>query len=273
MSEKNTRTLFEEFVKIIARLRDPNGGCPWDLKQTHTSLKPYLIEESYEVLDAIDNNPDKLHEELGDVLLQVVLHSQLATDDKRFTIDDVVKAISEKIVKRHPHVFGDVKADDAATVLRNWEEIKQKELKAEQSILDGVPRGMPALLRAQRVGEKAARVGFEWKTIEDVRDKVFEELREFLECSCEPDTDRSRLTEEFGDLLFSLTQLARRLDFQTEELLHTAIDKFSSRFKKIEKLANRPLKELTLEAQDALWEKVKKEEKAQLKEKSVKKGK
>lgn len=250
---------FEKLVAIMKRLRDPNGGCPWDLEQTHQTLKPYLIEETYEVLDAIDQGPSKLQEELGDLLLQVVFHSQLASENKEFTVEQVAEGICNKLIERHPHVFGDKKVSGSKEVLKNWEEIK-KSTSAKESVLDGVPRSMPALLRAQRIGEKAARVGFEWNTLEEVRDKVFEEMREFLECSTAPNTTRSKIEDEFGDILFALTQLARRLDVSGEQLLSRATDKFERRFRQMEKETGGKLKEKSLEELDALWEKIKQNE-------------
>lgn len=248
---------FERFVLVIKKLRDPQGGCPWDLEQTHASLKPYLIEEAYEVLTAIDEQPDMLKYELGDVLLQVVLHAQVARDGKSFAIDEVVDAAADKMIRRHPHVFGDVSVENSGEVLRNWEKNKQRDLAGGQSILDGVPKSMPALLRAQRIGEKAARIGFEWPTLEGVRDKVLEEVREFMECVCEPQPDKRRLEDEFGDILFALSQLSRRLDLNSEETLNRATDKFILRFKEMERRAGRPLSEMTIEELDNLWEEVK----------------
>lgn len=258
-------TLFEKLIGIMQKLRDPKDGCPWDLEQTHASIKPYLIEECYEVLDAIDAGPDKLCDELGDLLLQVVFHAQMASESGDFDIKGVIEAISQKLIRRHPHISfaggkATLKVKDSTEVLKNWEERKQQELKGEQSILDGVPKRMPALLRAQRIGDKAARVGFEWDTLEAVRDKVFEELREFLEISADKDVPRERLLDEYGDILFSLSQLARRLGFDSEGLLNNGTDKFIRRFKAMEKLAPAPLKELSLDELDDLWEKVKADE-------------
>ena len=252
--------LFDAFVAIVAKLRDPNGGCPWDLEQTHQSLKPYLIEESYETLDSIDHAPEKLPEELGDVLLQVVLHAQLGSDAKTFSISDVVRIVSEKMVDRHPHVFGDKKVSGSADVLRNWEQRKKEKLKKDQSILDGVPRGMPALLRAQRVGEKVARVGFEWRNIEEVRDKVLEEVKEFVAEAVNPKAERAHVESEFGDILFALTQLARRLGMSSEDLLQKSTDKFMRRFKEVERRAGPDIKTLGVEKLDTIWEQVKAEE-------------
>lgn len=257
----DAQTAFQKLVDVVTLLRDPVKGCPWDKEQTHQSLKPYVVEETYEVIDAIDQGPEELCKELGDLLLQVMLHSQIAKDNKTFDITDVITSITEKMIVRHPHVFGDKKLENTDQVLKNWEQIKQKDLKKDQSILDGVPNSMPALLRSQRIGEKAARVGFEWNTVEEVRDKVFEEMNEFLQCVTEPGTPKERIEDEFGDILFSLTQLSRRLKLNSEDLLNQSCNKFVGRFKKIEKLSEGKMKDMSLEQLDALWNQVKAEEK------------
>jgi tetrapyrrole methylase family protein / MazG family protein len=254
----------DDFIKllgIVAKLRNPQGGCPWDLEQTHVSLKPFVIEEAYEVIQAIDEHPDKLCEELGDLLLQVLLHAQIASEEKRFDISNVMQAISEKLIRRHPHVFSDVKVDSSAQVLKNWEQLKQQELEADKSILDGVPRGMPALLRSQRLGDKAARVGFDWEDVKGVEAKVLEEVRELVEAQAGKSSsdDLSAYKHELGDVLFSLVQLARRTDLNAEDLLHAANDRFTSRFRCMEKLTTKPLKELSVKELDELWERAKKE--------------
>lgn len=251
---------FERLKAVVARLRDPNGGCPWDLEQTHESLTPYVIEEAHEVVEAIRSGSDDLPGELGDVLLQVLLHSQIASEAKRFAIEDVMERASAKMIKRHPHVFGEVDAKDATQVLKNWEQIKQKDLKAGQSILDGVPKGMPALLRAQRISEKAARVGFEWATLEEIKAKVYEEIKEFNEACTEGDST-SHIEDEFGDILFALTQVARRMNMNAEDLLQRSSDKFTRRFKEMEKRTSKPLNEMSLPELDAIWEEIKGEEK------------
>lgn len=248
-----------KLIDVVAKLRDPNGGCPWDLEQTHQSLKPYVLEEAFEVAEAIDLGSDKLKEELGDLLLQVALHSQIASERKSFDFADVIIFIANKMINRHPHVFGDKTLQTSDQVLNNWEQNKKKELPKDVSILDGVPRTMPALLRAARIGDKAARVGFEWPTIEGVRDKVYEEMKEFLECTTESN-NREKLEDELGDILFSLSQLARRLKFDSEELLHKACNKFTNRFKKVEEIADRELSQMTIDELDALWIKVKSQE-------------
>ncbi len=246
----------EEFLKfkdIIAKLRDPNGGCPWDLKQTHESLKPYLLEEVYEVLEAIDTKPDKICEELGDVLLQVFLHSQIASESKNFDITDVIKAISDKIVERHPHVFGSVIVKTAEEVKENWEKIKNKDLNKSESILDSVPAPLPALAKAQRMGEKAAVVGFDWKEAKDVISKIQEEIEEFHA----EKKGSKEATEEFGDLLFALTQFARKSGINAEDALNQSCYKFKERFKKVEKMAGPKIKDMSLDKLEELWQSVK----------------
>lgn len=249
----------KKLLDIVAQLRNPDGGCPWDLEQTHQTLKPYVIEEAFEVVDAIDEGSAKLKDELGDLLLQIALHSQIASENGAFTFKDVADAVSEKMVKRHPHVFGDAQAKTSDQVLKNWEQIKQKELKGDASILDGVPKAMPALLRAQRIGEKAARVGFEWPDLEGVKEKVFEEMGEFL--NSVNTGNAAEIEDEFGDILFALTQLARRLKLNSEDLLNRASSKFVRRFKQMEKIAGPNLKEAGLEKLDRIWNEVKKAEK------------
>jgi tetrapyrrole methylase family protein/MazG family protein len=251
---KTPGELFEELVQIFKKLRDPNGGCPWDLKQTHSSLKPYLIEESYETIDAIESAPEKLPEELGDVLLQVMLHSQIGADDKRFSISDVITILSEKMIKRHPHVFGTLEVKDSEGVLKNWEKIKQADRKDTEGILDGVPKSMPALLRSHRIGEKVARVNFDWDTAENIKEKVHEELTEFLQAS---PNDRAHQEEEFGDLLFTLAQLARKMSFNSEDLLQRANQKFINRFKKVAALAGADQANWQRDKLEELWEQVK----------------
>lgn len=256
---------FDELVVIMRRLLAP-GGCPWDREQTHQSLKPYLIEEAYEVLDAIDSGSDEhLQEELGDVLLQVVFHAAIAERDERFTIDDVVRGISEKMVRRHPHIFGNVSAENSEQVLKNWEEIKRKEKREKReggSVLDGLPRSLPALIRARRIQEKVSRVGFDWSRAEEVLMKVEEELGELKEASQR--NDRAAIEEELGDLLFSVANLARFVSLCPEDALRKTIDKFQRRFQYIESelpKRGKKLGEASLEEMDELWEEVKREEK------------
>jgi len=248
---------FDELVGVMARLRRKDG-CPWDREQSHESLKPYIIEETYEVLDAIDRkDDDELREELGDVLLQIVFHAQIAAEQSRFTMDDVAAAIVEKLKRRHPHVFGNVEVEDSREVLRNWEEIKKEE--GKDSVLDGVPDGLPALLKAQRVQEKVRRVGFDWESIGGTFDKVREEIGE-LEKAVK-DGDQAGIEDEFGDILFSLVNVARFLDINAEESLRQTTKKFSHRFRyienRIEEKGERPIEEYSLEELDALWNEAK----------------
>lgn len=250
---------FERLKAVVARLRDPESGCPWDKEQTHESLTPYVIEEAHEVAECIRTCIDELPLELGDLLLQVLLHSQIAEESGKFNIADVCNAVSDKLIKRHPHVFGDVDASTSREVLNNWEKIKQKELKDGKSILDGVPPAMPALLRAQRVSEKAARVGFEWATLDEIKEKVFEEIKEFAEV-CTEGADQKRIEDEFGDILFALTQVARRSGINSEDALHRSTDKFTRRFKEMERRSPKKISEMTLEELDTIWEEIKAQE-------------
>jgi tetrapyrrole methylase family protein / MazG family protein len=255
---------FTELVEIMARLRGQNG-CPWDRQQTHGSLKPYLVEEAYEVLEAIDEqDAAKLCEELGDLTLQVVFHAQLAEEAGAFAIADVLAAICEKLKRRHPHVFGDVVAETAQEVLFNWEQIKQTErrrLQGKASLLDGVPRELPALLRAHRLQEKASRVGFDWSEAREVLLKVEEEMAE-LRAAMDSQAPE-RVEAELGDLLFALVNLGRFLAVNPEEALRKTIARFIRRFQYIEEaLARRgqtPDK-VTLQEMDALWEQAKAQE-------------
>jgi tetrapyrrole methylase family protein/MazG family protein len=248
---------FAELVDIMARLRGENG-CPWDREQTSESIKPYLVEETYEVLEAIDEqDPVKLKEELGDLMLQIVFHAQMAEEAGAFTVRDVLAAINDKLVRRHPHVFGDVKVDTAQEVLFNWEQIKQTERRRETgqaSLLDGVPRELPALLRAHRLQEKASRVGFDWKEAQEVFRKVEEELAE-LRAAMQGQA-AEQVEAELGDLLFALVNLSRFLAVNPEEALRKTIARFIARFRYIEEeLARRgrSLRQASLEEMDALW--------------------
>lgn len=261
-------TGIERLHEIMTRLRDPERGCPWDREQTLESLKPCLLEETHELLAAMDRPDDKANyiEELGDVLLQVMFQAVMAEQEGRFTFDDVANAISDKLVHRHPHVFGDVKADDSATVLRNWEQIKQMEHKKEtrHSALDGVPAALPGLLKAQRTQEKAARVGFDWPDANGPREKIAEELGELdaeiaARASKKP-ADSVRVKEELGDLIFAVTNLARHLGVDAESALELTTSRFSRRFRAVEaaaKDAGRLMKDMTLEEMDALWDQAK----------------
>lgn len=254
---------FEKLVGIMHRLRAP-GGCPWDGEQTHASIKPYLIEEAYEVLEAIDAGDDgELCGELGDLLLQVVFHAEMAAETDRFKIDDVIDAICDKMVRRHPHVFADTQVDDAAEVLRNWSKIKQQERRdadTDASVLAGVPRALPALLRAHRIGEKAATAGFDWSTADGVVDKLREELAE-LEAAVAGE-GAERIEAELGDLLFAATSLARHLGIRSEDALGKATDRFEARFRNMEarlRAEGRELGETSEDEMEAAWQRAKAE--------------
>jgi tetrapyrrole methylase family protein/MazG family protein len=244
-------------VDVMKRLRMENG-CPWDREQTHETLKPYLLEETYEVLHAIDIGEDEeLKEELGDLLLQIVFHAQLASERGVFSIDDVARTIVKKLRRRHPHVFGDVQVNGSEDVLKNWEQIKKDEGKS--SVLGGVPKTLPALLRARRVQEKAKRVGFDWDNVDGAFEKLMEEMKELRGAV---QMKKQRLVEEeFGDLLFSLVNVSRFLNIDAEGSLRKTIDKFMERFRyieeRVEKDGKKPLGEYSLQELDSLWDEAK----------------
>jgi tetrapyrrole methylase family protein / MazG family protein len=247
---------FDDLVQLMARLRGPNG-CPWDRKQTLPDLKPYVIEESYEVVDAIDQDDrTALNEELGDLMLQAVFIAEITREEGSFDIYDAITAIHDKLVRRHPHVFGDVEAGDAEQVLVNWEKLKQDERKAEnKSVLSGVPKAMPALLKASRLTEKAARVGFDWRRTEDVFDKLDEEIAELREAVAEGDAEH--VHEEIGDLLFTIANIARKVNVNPEEALQSTNRKFMRRFESMEarvRERDQNLDQLELEEMDRLWD-------------------
>lgn len=251
---------FADLVEVMARLRG-EGGCPWDREQDHRTLKKYLIEECYETIDAIDaDDLDALCEELGDVLLQVVFHAQLEAEAGTFTIDDVVERIVDKLIRRHPHVFGDVAVADSAEVLRNWERIKRAE-KGEAtpgSILDGVPSSMPALMRAMEISRRAVKVGFEWERFEDVLAKMEEEIHELRQAIASGRSEE--VFSEIGDLLFTIVNVARWQRVNPEEALRAMLTRFTTRFRYIEQTARaqgRRLEDLTLGEMDALWDEAK----------------
>ncbi len=264
-SKKRIGELFEDLVAVQARLRAP-GGCPWDREQTHSTLRTYLVEEAYEVLDAIEKgSAQDLAEELGDLLLQVLFHADLARETGAFDISDVITGIHDKMVRRHPHVFGDVKAETAGEVLKNWAQLKAKEKLAASpkgvasqnpapSALDGVPRNLPALLEAYQITRRAAQVGFDWDRVEGIFEKLEEEtaeLRAALEAS-----DRHASEEEVGDLLFSVVNLARFLGLDPEVTLKHSNLKFKERFREMEREASdsgQRLTELSKEELELLW--------------------
>jgi tetrapyrrole methylase family protein/MazG family protein len=253
-------TSFEAFQEIIARLRAPDG-CPWDREQTHQTLRSHLLEETYEALSALDaDDPEHMSEEFGDLLLQIVLHAQIATESGEFNMSQVIKGIYDKIVRRHPHVFGDWQVDGVGNVLQNWEKLKAAERESngesEKGLLDGVALALPALTQAQEIQGRAARVGFDWPNIQGVVDKICEECAEFINA---PD-DPSRMAE-IGDLLFALVNLARRCDIDAESALRETNLRFRRRFGYIEKSARqqgRALSDLSLDEMEALWQAAKK---------------
>jgi MazG family protein len=254
---------FDALVEIMDRLRDP-GGCPWDREQTYASLRGFLLEEAYEVAEAIDDgDPEHLREELGDLLFQVVFLSKLAKEEGRFDAADVIEGIATKMIRRHPHVFAEDSAEDAAEVLRKWEEIKKREKEeagkeARASLLDGLPRALPALVKAQRLGDKAARVGFDWPEPAAVIAKVEEELGELREAV--RGEDAAAAAEELGDLLFAAAMLGRKLGVDPEAALEAANAKFRRRFAGVEQALREqgvPLEQAGLERMDRLWNETK----------------
>jgi MazG family protein len=268
---------FEKLVAVQKRLRAPQG-CPWDREQTHATLRPYLIEEAYEVIDALDSADDaKFAEEMGDLLLQVVFHSEIAHEQERFSVADVLREIHDKMVRRHPHVFGDARAKNSAEVLQNWERIKATErrdkdvsskhgaLKAEQkpaSLLDGVSRGLPAMLQGLQLTRKAARAGFDWADADSVFEKLREEMAEVRHALAEKDSKKAE--EELGDLLFAAVNLARFVQVDPEIALKKANGKFQRRFMEMEKAARqsgRSFDGMPREAKESLWDAVKHGEK------------
>lgn len=270
MADKKLSTL----IDVVKALRTPVTGCPWDLEQDHNSLKPYLIEEAYEVLQAIESADDQeFADELGDLLLQVVLHSQLANERKAFNVEDVIEKITQKMIRRHPHVFGNDVAENSEVVLRNWEAIKLREKSAgsfSQS-LKQVPQDIPALLRAQRIGGKSSKFNFDWEDISDVLAKVREEITE-LEVEIKniktdkplsnADLDaktRKKVEHELGDVLFSVAQLSRWLGISAEDSLRTCISRFISRIEKVEQKADKELNNLSISELESLWQQSKAE--------------
>ena len=254
---------FDRLCQIMDRLRDPEG-CPWDREQTLTTLSPYLIEEAHEVTDAVaGGEPGKLCEELGDLLLQIVFMTRVGRENGWFDLDDVCNGISEKMIRRHPHVFSDRQVEDSAEVLRNWEEIKQGERAHEESpsVLDGVPASLPALLKAFRMTEKAAAVGFDWRKPADVMTKMREEMDELeTELNGDDEASSDRVRSEMGDVLFVMANLARHLGVEPETALQRTNTMFKRRFESMEEQARgrrEDFRELSLEEQDAMWEEAK----------------
>ena len=255
MPDKDSPDSFAELKEIIARLRGPDG-CPWDKKQTHASLSPYLVEECYEVLQALeDGTPQKLCEELGDLLLQIMLHAWIAAEAGQFDIEDVVRGISNKLIHRHPHVFGSQKVQDADEVALNWQALKREEREEGESLLAGVPEQMPALSYSQSIQRRVAGVGFDWEKVEEIIDKLAEEVAEIKQAP-----DQQERAKEFGDLLFTLANVARRLDIDLEMSLRSANQRFCRRFACMEEICRERglnLASMSLDEQNALWEEAK----------------
>lgn len=280
MTTPNSHTRATEalttFLDVIAKLRDPQGGCPWDLKQSFESLRSCLIEESYEVSDAVDTGDEAICEELGDLMSIIALYARIAEEKQSFTFASILEGITAKLIRRHPHVFGDVKVSGEEEVLKNWEAIKQQE-RANQpatskGLLHGLPRSMPSLHKCHEIGVRCARVGFDWTNTDGVAEKVREELGEFLAELPNPNDPsinvagdpfkRELVFEEFGDLLFTLAQEARHLGFNAEDALAAANAKFMARFKNLETIAaeqqpDKPLDGRSMEELEALWHEAK----------------
>ena len=253
--EKEYKNL-EELIDVVAKLRAPDG-CPWDREQTHASLRPNMLEEAYEAVDAIDDNDaPHLREELGDVLLQVLLHSQIASEANEFTLDDVAKELKEKLIHRHPHVFGTAKINNADDVLKTWDKLKSEEKTERKSAMDGLSRSQAALIAAQKISKRAIKTGFEWPNEESLYECVMSEIEEFKEA--EKEKDKAHMEEEMGDILFAIVNLARWNKIDAEQALLKANKKFEKRFRKMEDLATKPLNDYSFEEFDNLWKQAKK---------------
>lgn len=260
-AETATLDALQQLIEVVAQLRNPDGGCPWDLEQTPESLIPYITEEAYETVDAIrEGNPDAIAEELGDLLLQVVLQAQIAREYGNFTLAEVATGITEKLIRRHPHVFGDVEAETTEEVRRNWDEIKAAEKGETQpsftAKLSRYARTLPPTTACMKISQKAAGVGFEWENVEGVWEKFREELDEFQVAVKQESRDRQQ--EELGDLLFTIVNLARWYDLDPEAALHGTNHRFLARFAKVEAACDRPLSDYSIEELEALWQKAKK---------------
>ncbi len=245
----------EKLVDIIAVLRSENG-CPWDREQTHKTLRPNMLEEAYEAVDAIDDGDiANLREELGDVLLQVVLHAQIAKDNNEFDIEDVAKELSDKLIHRHPHVFGNAHVDSANDVVVNWDKLKQEEKTYRKSILDGISKSQSALMSAQKISKKVVKVGFEWENVESLKDCIKSEYKEFEEAV--ESGDKDKMEDEMGDIFFATVNLARWYKIDAEQALLSANKKFTKRFKKMEELRTKPFEDYSFEEFNDLWKKAK----------------
>ena len=251
---------FEELVKIVSELRAPDG-CPWDREQTNQSLLPYFIEEAYELIESVDEkNWENVKEELGDLLLHVVFQGSIAEQDGKFQLVESLLTVNEKLIRRHPHVFGDAQADEAFHAKQNWEAAKHKE-KGRDSRLDGVPKNLPALVRAQRLQQKASYAGFDWDKVEQVWEKIHEEILELKEAQLS--NNKKHIEEEIGDVIFAVVNLARFLDISAENSLRKTNKKFINRFKKVEERIKEQGKEIddaTLEEMDSIWNEAKRNE-------------
>lgn len=251
---------FEDLVEIVKVLRSP-GGCPWDREQTHKSIRSNFIEETYEAIEAIDTDDlNLLKEELGDVLLQVALHSEMESEKGTFNINDVCDGICKKLIIRHPHVFGNVEADNTETVLKNWDAIKMqtKSQKTQTQAIQSVSRALPSLMRSAKIQQKASKVGFDWENVDGALDKLFEECNELRDAIKNNDAENQH--EELGDVLFSVVNVSRFLGIDSEHALYDACDKFTDRFSSVEKLANErgiDMKTAPLSLLDSLWDEVK----------------
>lgn len=258
-----TLTALQQLIEVVAQLRSPEGGCPWDLAQTPETLMPYIIEEAYETVDAIrQGSPNAIADELGDLLLQVVLQAQIAREAGQFDLKDVANAITQKLIRRHPHVFGDVNVEDVAEVHRNWEQIKTQEEQPDTTApdrlaprLERYARSLPPLMASMKISKKAAAVGFEWDTVEGVWEKFQEELEEFREAIATPDKQHQQ--DELGDMFFTLVNIARWYDLQPDQALTDTNHRFVKRFALLETYSDRPLQDLTLAEFDALWQRIK----------------
>jgi MazG family protein len=253
----HTQSHFARLCQIVAQLRAP-GGCPWDREQTHESLLPALIEEAYEVADAArSSNTDNFREELGDLLLLIVMHAEIARETGTFNIDNVVSAVTDKLIRRHPHVFGESTVRDSSGVVKQWEAIKREE-KTGEHYLDGLPDALPALMRAQKAQEKAARVDFDWTELRDVVGKIDEEIDELKTAIASE--DRRHIEDEIGDLLFAVVNLARKSGFDAETALHSATNKFVARFNRLEdklRVGGKKLGNVGLAEMDKIWNETK----------------
>lgn len=248
---------FKELVEVIARLR-AKDGCQWDREQTHSTLRPNMIEEAYEAVDAIDDNDLKhLQEELGDVLLQVLLHSQIASEEGAFSIEDVSRELKEKLIHRHPHVFGNVKVNSTDDILNNWDKLKAEEKTHRKSAMDGISKAQSALMSAQKISKRAVKTGFEWPNEKSLYDCIYSEFEEFKEA--EKEGNKDHMEEEYGDILFATVNLARWNKIDAEQALLKANKKFMKRFRKMEELATKPLNNYSFEEYDALWKQAKKQ--------------